>query len=249
MTSQTSEPAEAPPRVNKTRMVSDWLIERIATGEFPQKGRLPSESELARRFGVSRITVRLALQRLRDADLIEGRQGKGYFVRSLCAVQDLGRLQGFGEIMAPLGIETRSEVVEFEQVEASPSVAASLRLERGETVCRLLRVRMAGNVAASLDESFFPLEIGQRLAEEDLQRVDVFALLERRLGIEIGYADIVMEIAEASDEVADRMGFDRKDTLIHIERLTYSVAGLPIDFEHLYARADAHRFKTRVPRW
>jgi GntR family transcriptional regulator len=93
--------------------VRDSLRDRIFRGAFAKDDKLPSESALGADFGVSRVTVRLALDALRQAGLIESRQGKGYFVRRLPVVQDLGRLQGFGEMMAPLGLDVLSEVVEL----------------------------------------------------------------------------------------------------------------------------------------
>jgi GntR family transcriptional regulator len=229
--------------------VRDALRDEVLRGVFAEDDKLPSESELEARFGVSRVTVRLALDDLRKAGLIESRQGKGYFVRRLQVVQDLGRLQGVGEIMAPLGIDVRSEVLERTELPASAEVHRNLGVERGAPVVRISRVRIVGGAAFSYDVSHFPIEIGQKLARLDLDRVDIFALMERELGIEIGYADITLNVVTADDMLAGRLGIAKGDPLVRIVRLTYDRDGKPIDFEHLYARPDSFQFRVRGPRW
>jgi GntR family transcriptional regulator len=229
--------------------VRDSLRNQIVGGAFAEDDKLPSESTLGAQFGVSRVTVRLALDALRSAGLIESRQGKGYFVRRVQAVQDLGRLQGFGEMMASLGVDVRSEIVEMSQVRATAELQKTLRVERGEAVVRICRVRIAGGASLSYDVSHFPIGIGQRLAQLNLSQVDIFALLERELGIELGYADISLDFAVADELLAHRLAISKGDPLVRIVRLTHDREGRPIDFEHLYARPDAFQFRVRVPRW
>lgn len=229
--------------------VRDSLHDQIIRGAFADDDRLPSESALRAEFGVSRVTIRLALDALRKAGVIEGRQGKGHFVRRVQVVQDLGRLQGFGEMMASLGIDVRSEVVELSEVPATAEMQRTLRIERGGSVARICRVRIAGGAALSYDVSHFPISIGQRLARLNLTHADIFALLERELGIELGYADISLDVATSDELLAQRLGTRIGEPLVRIVRLTHDREGRPIDFEHLYARPDAFKFRVRVPRW
>jgi GntR family transcriptional regulator len=229
--------------------VRDSLRDEIIRGVFAADDKLPSESALGAKFGVSRVTVRLALDALRKAGLLESRQGKGYFVRRLQVIQDLGRLQGFGEIMAPFGIDVRSEVIELGEVPASAEVQRTLAVKRGTSVVRICRVRIIGGAALSYDVSHFPIDIGERLARLDLSRVDIFALLEGELGIEIGYADIALTVVTADELLAQRLGIAKGDPLVRIVRLTHDREGRPIDFEHIYARPDSFQFRVRGPRW
>jgi GntR family transcriptional regulator len=239
----------ASPRPHKYQEISNTLMEAILAGDFPPGSYLPSESTLMKRFGVSRVTIRLALNVLRDASLIVGHQGKGYFVCTLQAVQDLGRLQGFGELMAPLGVETRSEVLSAGIVPAPPAAAAALSVKRGEDLVKIRRIRIAAEEPMSIDVSYFPLSIGQRLLELDLPHTDIFALIENKLGIEIGFADITMTVIPVEADIGRLLNVNEGDVVIRTERLTYDASGRPIDYEHLFVRADCHQFKIRVPRW
>lgn len=242
-------PSTASPRTPKYQEISNTLMDAILAGDYPPGSYLPSESALMTRFGVSRVTVRLALNVLRDANLIVGHQGKGYFVCTLQAIQDLGRLQGFGELMAPLGVETRSEVLSGEIVAAPPAAAAALSLKRGEDIVKIRRVRIAAEEAMSIDVSFFPLAIGRKLLNLDLAHVDIFTLIETQIGIEIGFADITMSVVPVDPDIGRLLKLKTGEGVIRTERLTYDITGKPMDYEYLFVRPDCHQFKIRVPRW
>ena len=244
-----TERQAAPRRSIKYEAISLVLRDRILRGHYPQRSQLPSERALQAEFAVSRVTIRLALDVLRAAGLVEGRQGKGYFVRPLRALHDLGRLQGFGEMMALVGVEAHSLVLDIAERPAAPEVQRALELERHEPVVAIRRVRVGNGTALSYDVSFFPLDIGRRLVQLDLARADIFVLIERVLGIELGYADLILDVAAADGESAGHLGVRDGDLLVRIQRLSYDVSGRPIDFEYLYSRPDAFRFSVRVPRW
>lgn len=229
--------------------IRNLLRDRILAGRYGLSNRLPSESALMSQFAVSRVTVRLALAALREIGLVESRQGKGHFVRPVRAIQDLGRLQGFGEMMAVVGVEARSTVLSVAETPASAEVAKALRVERAVPVIAIHRVRIGGGTPLSYDVSYFPVDIGRRLIGQDLARADIFALLEGKLGVDLAYADLQLEIAAADETVAPHLGVNLGEPLIRITRLTHDHNGRPIDFEHLYGKQDAFQFRIRVPRW
>ncbi|MGD9867709.1 MAG: GntR family transcriptional regulator [Hyphomicrobiales bacterium] len=237
-------------RTPKYVVIRDWLTDRILGGHFARGEQLPSEHDLMAQFSVSRVTARQALNSLREFGLIESRPGKGYFVRQLTAVHQLERLEGFGEMMAPLGVETSNDVIDLREVPATDkSLIRALALEPGEPVTRIARLRLAGGVAMSLDISYFPLDIGRKLTQLDLARTDVFSLLERRLNIELSYADLEIDVVPADERHASFLGTSRGSPVIRVRRLTHDIIGRPIDFEYLYSRIETLRFKARITRY
>ena len=237
------------PRVAKYNVIGALLRERILAGIYGQDMRLPSENALQSEFGVSRVTIRLALDVLRGSGLVESRQGKGYFVRPVRALHDLGRLQGFGEMMASVGVEAHSVVLDVAEGPASAEVQKALDLDRRAAIVAIRRVRVGGGAALSYDISYFPLDIGRRLIEQDLAHADIFVLIERALGIDLGYADLTLDVALADSEAARHLGVAEGNPLMRIKRLTYDTKKRPIDFEYLLGRPDAFQFGVRVPRW
>lgn len=236
-------------RTPKYVVIRDWLTDRILGGHFARGEQLPSEHELMARFSVSRVTARQALNSLREFGLIESRRGKGYFVRQLTAVQQLERLEGFGEMMAPLGVETSNDVIELLEIPATDKgLIKALRINPGEFVTRIARLRLAGGVAMSLDISYFPIDVGHRLASLDLTRTDIFSLLEERLDIELSYADLQIDVVPADARHASLLGVSTGSPVIRIRRLTHDVNGRPIDYEYLYSRIEMLRFQARITR-
>jgi len=237
------------PRIPKYLAIQNWLSARIAAGTFAHGERLPSEHELMAEFGCSRVTVRQALNHLRGSGMISSQRGRGYFVSRLRAVQDLRRLQGFGEIMAPLGVKTLSQVLEVAERGASGEVAEALKLRSGDKVTRVEQLRIAGDTIVSLDISFFPADIGEPLTKLDLQHEDVFVLLEKQLDTELGFADLTIDVVPASRRQAKLIGVSTHETVLRIRRLTHTVCGRRIDYERIYARLDAMQFHARPGRW
>lgn len=236
-------------RARKSTAVRDWLAGAIADGVYGRGEQLPSEHELMERFNVCRATVRQALQALCRPGIIQAHQGKGYYVSRLKAVSNLERLQSFGEMMAPLGIATRSNVIELSEVAACKDVAAALAVAPNTRVTRIVRTRIAGGTVVSLDISFFPVEIGRPLAKLDLANNDIFLLLEQQLGLELGYADLEIDSVECEAPHAAHLGVAEHEAVLRMRRLSRDGCGRAIDYEHIYARLDALRFRLRVARW
>ncbi len=236
-------------RPSKSTAIRAWLAVAIANGEFATGDQLPSEHTLMARFDVCRATVRQAFHDLCHAGIVSPHQGKGYYVSRLTAVHNLERLQSFGEMMAPLGLQTRSVLIEHAEVPASREVSEALRIGIDDAVMRIVRTRIAGHTVVSLDISYFPVDIGRPLAALDLANEDVFLLLENQLGVELGYADLLIDLAPALPGHAALLGVTDSQTVFRIRRLCHDNNGRPIDYEHLYARQDALQFKVRTSRW
>jgi len=236
-------------RTPKYVIILNWLSGKIAAGAFARGEQLPSEHDLMARFGCSRVTVRQALDQLRRSGTIESHRGKGYFVSRLTAVHDLQRLQSFGEVMAPFGVDTCSDVLSVQECAADTEVYQALDLPPCDPVTRIERLRIAGGTIVSFDISFFPLDIGRGLAELDLQNQDIFVLLEGELRTELGFADLLIDVVPAPALQAKLLGASTGEQLLRIRRLTHDATGRGIDYERIYARLDAMQFRARLGRW
>ncbi|MET0339895.1 MAG: GntR family transcriptional regulator [Polyangiales bacterium] len=228
--------------------IREELRERIVSGTLRLHERVPSESELMKHYGVSRITVRQALADLERERLIFKVAGKGSFVAQAKPFQELGRLQGFAEAMGALGHETFNRVLSLKTVPASAEVATRLALTEGTRVTEIRRVRHLDRAPVSLDVTWVPLSIGERLAREDLQTRDIFLLLENQCGLPLGHADLAIGADVADEEVARQLKVVRGAPILRIERLTCTTDGTPIDYEQLYCRSDNFQYRLRLLR-
>jgi GntR family transcriptional regulator len=233
----------------KSQAVRAWLADGIARGAFARGAQLPSEHDLMARFCVSRVTARQALEDLRRSGLVESPRGKGHFVSRLTPVHSLVRLQSFGEMMAPFGVTTRSEVIALVETAATKEVASALGVLPDAAVTRIMRTRLAAGSVISLDISFFPVDIGRKLMRLDLGGQDIFPLREGQFGIELGYADLSIDMVPVEDRHARHIGAAKGEPVIRIRRVTRDNGGRAIDYERIYARLDALKFRARIPRW
>jgi GntR family transcriptional regulator len=222
----------------------------IAGGEFPVGSQLPTEDGLVQRFAVSRTTVRKAIQNLSSRGLIEIRRGTGTFVTQPKITQDLTELTGFVEDMDALGHAATARLIDRTVVAADADVAQHLALAVGTRVIRIRRVRLANGVGMSLDETYLPIEIGEKIAPHDLdlELEPIFTLLEQRYDIPLLEAEYKLEAVSADQDVATALGVEAGSPIFLIERTSYSVGDRPVDYEKLHYRGDLIRFRTRLAR-
>jgi GntR family transcriptional regulator len=139
---------------------------------------LPSEAELSAEFKASRVTVRRALELVRDDGLIAARQGFGWFVATEPLRQPLERLGTIEAQLERSGRDSRRRVIEFAFVPAPPHVAAVFG---PGSVLRVKRVNLADGEPFAVVTVWCPAELGQRLSMDDVERHPFYELVDRRL--------------------------------------------------------------------
>ncbi|WP_345533237.1 GntR family transcriptional regulator [Viridibacterium curvum] len=228
--------------------IKEELRARILDGRYTPHERLPSESELIALFGVSRITVRQALGDLQREGLLFKIHGKGTYVSKPKTFQELGQLEGFAEAMSKRGFETFNRVVAQRTVKAARDVADHLQVPLNTSVTEIRRVRFLNREPISLDVSWFERELGDRLRRADLAHRDIFSLIENECGIPLGRAELQIEAMLADETLAGLLLVEEGSPILRMERLTYSAAGKPLDYEHLYYRGDAFQYRMHIER-
>jgi len=224
------------------------LASEIAGGVIACGSQLPPEDSLVERFGVSRTTVRKAIENLIARGLIEIRRGKGTFVTEPKIRQELTELSGFVEDMIALGRKPTARLLDKRAVVASDTVAAHLGIATGAQVYRIERVRLADGVAMSFDETYLPLDIGEKIVSNDLEAEPIFSLLENKYGLPLVEAEYQLEAVTADDHVAQALEVAPGSPIFLIERTSYCEGPKPIDYEKLYYRGDLIKFSTRLSR-
>jgi GntR family transcriptional regulator len=228
--------------------IEQELASLIASGALAPGGQLPSEEELVQKYRVSRTTVRKAIQELERLGLIEIRRGRGTFVRTGKLTQEFTELTGFVEDMVALGLQPSAKVLGMAPTEANETVARQLRVPIGTAVMQIRRVRMADDVAISLDETYLPTDLGRKVVENDLAVYPIFSLLEGKYDTPLLEADYRLEAISADPPVAEALGIEVKSPILLIERVSYSLDQRPVDYEKLFYRGDKIRLSTRLRR-
>jgi GntR family transcriptional regulator len=228
--------------------ISGWLRGEIEAGRLPPDSQLPSEHDLCDRFGVSRVTVRRALQTL-DADgLIYRRPGLGSFVCDKRLAQGLVRLTDFAQDVGRAGVRATSRVLRMDREPCPAPVALLLGLEAGSVVVRLDRLRLGDGEPLALDQTWLPPYYAQLLDGKDLTRETLYGVLEREFGIPALSGRYRITAALADEGTADPLGVDAGDPLLVIERTTRTVGGKPIYFQRRFYRSDRMAYELELAR-
>jgi GntR family transcriptional regulator len=215
---------------------------------LPVGAQLPPEDELIAEFGVSRTTIRTAIQNLARRGLVEIRRGKGTFVTTPKITQELTMLTGFVEDMEALGRKASARLLDHAEVPAPEAAATALRLDPGSLVMRIRRVRLADAKPISFDETYLPLELGRKVVGNDLSSQPIFTLLEQKYDTPLIEAEYRLEAVAAEPMVAQALGIAAGNPIFLIERTSYSTGHRPVDHEKLYYNGDQIRFTTRLAR-
>lgn len=226
----------------------DVLRARILDGEYPQGSQMPSESELGALFRVSRITVRQALGDLQKEGLIFKIHGKGTFVAKPKTFQNVSTLQGLAESMTGRGFEVINRLRSFKFMAADKSVAERLKLAEGDVVAQIKRVRLINREPVSLEITYLPKALGERLEKADLVTRDIFLILENDCGLALGHADLAIDAVLADSDLCQALEIEAGSPVMRIERLAHGADGQPLDFEYLYYRGDAFQYRLRIDR-
>ena len=157
------------------QQIAEELRGRVLAGEFAAGRMLPSESELSGEFAASRVTVRRALEVLRDEGLVDARQGFGWFVAGDPLRQPLGRLATIEEQMAESGVVSERRILEFAFERAPKFVSRVLNTTQ---VLRVKRLNMADGEPFAIVTVWCPADLGQNLSRRDVEQSPFYELLD-----------------------------------------------------------------------
>ena len=205
------------------------LREELAT--VPPGARIPSETSLAKRYGVTRVTVRQALSGLVAEGLLARHQGLGTFVleRSVAA-RSLSRLTSFTEDVSNLGMDLSTTVFVQEEICPPSDIRTQLALDADAHVVHLGRVRTFGGKPVALQHAWIPAGICPSLAWEPLRNGSLYQTLEQVFGIRPVRAEQRMSAVTATREQASLLQVRQRSPLLHVERRTFDESGRRVEF-------------------
>ena len=220
--------------------VRDYL-RSLVTHELAVGDAIPSERLLCERFGVSRMTVRQAVDALVVDGLLEREQGRGTFVAP--AKLDLEvRLSSFGEEMRRRGMEPSSKVLAADEAGAAPDIADALEMLPGEQVFYLHRVRYADGEPMAIEQLWLPCRLAPGLFD-DGEPGSIYGELRRR-GLEPDWGEDTVAATEVDAQDAALLGLRVGKAVLRLSRRTF--AG---DIACVYSRSSyrADRYMLWVP--
>jgi GntR family transcriptional regulator len=220
------------------------ISERESQGEIYQ---LPSENELAERHGITRATVRHALDVLEKDGWIYREKGKGSFAAAHRVEQELTQLVSTTEDMRQRGWSLTTKVVSLEQTPAAPYIAHALELPEGAPVYELCRLRIVDDEPLSLQTAYLPVELCPKLEENDLTS-SLYRLLESRYGLRLWTGKEILRARCTAPHEAQWLQIQENMPVMYMERVTYAADGVAVEYLEAVWRGDRYDFKVTLSR-
>jgi GntR family transcriptional regulator len=226
--------------------VRDALRADILGGSLSPGDRLPSESELIARFGVSRITVRQALSELQSDGLVHTVNGKGSFVTRPGRGESRGPLVGVLEAMRKRGHRARAKLVSHRTLKAPRAVSRELDVPEGVAVGAVTVLRYRDDVPFVVGTTWCAPEVAERLVAQDLTETDVATAIEVGLGLRHAASRVRIEATLADAKLASRLDYTVGAPVLRIHTTSIGWDDRPIAYSETDCRADMMDYRVTL---
>lgn len=229
------------------------LREQLDEGRFADG--VPGELALMAQFGVARVTVRRALERLAAEGLISRTPGRRTRAVAPVAANDARSAQGMAranlrgllENLVTMGLRTSVKVIDVSTITASAQVAEALQLQSGDPVQKAVRVRSTREGPLSHITTYVPGDIARQFGRRELAKKPILVLLEES-GVKVGRAHQTISARLADNVLAEHLEVSVGSALLAVRRLIYDEAERPVQWLHGFYRPDRYTYEMQLSR-
>jgi GntR family transcriptional regulator len=236
--------APAPQRTTKQSLTRDQvfeLIEQLGVGSA-----IPSERQLSADFGVSRLTVRAALDQLAREGYLVRRRGAGTFVREPKIAQEL-TMTSFSEDMRQRGMRPGTKTISLETTLAGAYLGRCLHVSPSERIVVAKRLRLADEETMAIETLHVPERIVPGITRRDFDS-SFYDLLTNRYGVEIDGGVQAIEPTVTDEEESELLGVPLHSPAFQFERTTRASDGRTVEFVRSIYRGDRYRLVSELRR-
>lgn len=212
----------------------------ITAGVYPAGERIPGEQALCEIYGVSRVTVRKALEEIVRAGLLLRCQGKGTFVAQEKIKRDLSRVTSFSDACGQVGQAAQTRLIERKREEATEEDGLRLGIPKGGEVISICRLRLADDEPVMLEFNRFPPELA--FLFDDPLTGSLYGLLAEH-GLVPSHAVHDISMGRAAGMVGRLLGTKTGDALLLLDQLVYDQHGSPLHLSRQWIRGDKFTFR------
>jgi GntR family transcriptional regulator len=223
--------------------LAERIREEITAGVLKPGDQLPSAREISDEAGISRMTVRQAIEYLVRQGLLVVRHGAGTFVAAPKLTFRAVNVLGFTQTMIEQGGRPSSTVLQQELTDPSPDVAESLALAPDRHVVKIARLRRSQAVPVVLETVHLPADLCPGLETEDLGEQSLYALLEERYGLRPRWSRQRLEATVANAFEADLFEVPIGTPMLRVSGVTFGPRDRAIETFHAVFRGDRFLFE------
>jgi len=224
------------------------LLERVRQGYWKHNDQLPTEDALGAEFGVSKATVRQALNALAQAGVVRREQGRGTFVAESKILFGPRSLKSFTDEMHELGTPAGSTVLDQRLVEANEELAAKLQLPAGAGLFLLRRLRMAGGEPMGIQTVHIPADLVPGALDINFETASLYETLTNRFNLPPDHATQTHYAVAVGPEEATLLGVPEGSPALGGERLSFLRTGRPLEVTYSIMRGDRYQIRLKLVR-
>ena len=229
--------------MNKYGSLQNYIKNNIDSGVYPQGSALPSEKWFEEYFGVSRVTVRNAINGLIKEGIIEREKGKSPKVPSQRYDRNFNRLTGFSEQILEDGHIPSAKILEFSVIKATAFLARKLKIKTDDEVTYIRRLRYSDGQVICIQEIYLNRAYSAFLTEYDLLYKSLYSIMEEK-GVSFDYSEQVIKTSMPTAEQRELLDLDSKTPVFIMERITYHKNGDAI--EYVKTCCDSNKYNIKI---
>jgi len=210
----------------------------IQTGALKPGDMLPPESKLCEIYGVSRTTIRLAMDQLAEENLISRHRGRGSYIASPKLQRNINHLYSFSEDMRNIGLIPTSRVIESAVIPAAANIAKIMNIPINSDVFKLVRIRYANKEPILLENTYIPYYLCNGILQEDFSVASLYGILRYKYNLKIKSAIEKYEAGKMDKNTAQLLQAPSSSPVFNIRRTGYLENEIPFEYTHSTMRSD-----------
>lgn len=230
--------------------IEEWIRGQIASGQLKPGDMLTNEIQLSEQLGVSRMTVRQALNNLSSEGILTRLRAKGTFIappRSPVPISR-DRLNSMTEELLKEGKKLYSRVLAQELQPAIGEIQADLGLHAGKKVIMVRRLRGTDNCPLTIETVYHPYDRFPELLKMDLENASIYEILENKYRARPVEAIDTIVAGIATEDEAALLEIQKGMPVMHFKRVAWDAGHLAIELTRAVYRADRYQFVIRYHR-
>jgi possible transcriptional regulator len=222
--------------------IREDLLEKILNNTYKLHEKIPKELDLAEQYGVSRPTVRQAIQSLVNEGYLERIKRSGTFVRQKKINQEFTHMiRSYDDEIQRKGLHPVTKVISFTKENASQDVAYNLNITENDKVFKLTRLRYARNEPVVLVTTYLPYKGLEELENVDFNDVSLYKELEAR-GYPVISIQRKLEVIKADELSGVMLNIPVNDPVFYFHSVGSTVNSTPVEYSVSWYRGDLNSF-------
>lgn len=227
------------------RQLRELILQKIRSGIWPEGFRIPTELEMQKEYGLSRATIRQALDELEKDGIIERKRRAGTIVAHQRVRPELIKLTSFSEDIRSRGLLPESKTLSADFILPPIKVQTAFGLEPDEKVWRVVRLRSASGEPYGTHELYLPPQL--RFSPREVTTLNsYYELLAERHNLKPAYATEQLSASVASKQEAALLEIEAGAPLLVAWRTTYTEDNQAIECVKIIYRADRYEYTIQL---